>query len=274
MTDGRQLSTVTLEWWLPILLGVVEGLTEFLPVSSTGHLIVTGHVLGFTGEFAKTFTIAIQLGAILAVVVFFRKRLTDLVVCVPYDRGAQRLALAVALAFLPAAVVGFVARGAIKAYLFTPQTVAFALIAGGVAILLIEARNRTASTTKLEAIDHRTALWVGVAQCLALFPGVSRSGATIMGGLLAGMDRKTASEFSFFVALPTMFAATLYDAYQSRALLVEESAVWLALGSAAAFVTALAVIAVFLRFIQRHTFRVFAYYRIVFGLVVLLLFRT
>jgi undecaprenyl-diphosphatase len=259
-------------WWLPIVLGIVEGLTEFLPVSSTGHLIVTGYALGFTGEFAKTFEIAIQLGSILAVVVYFRARLVDLARRFPTDAGVRVFVAGVALAFLPAAIVGFVAHGAIKAYLFTPKTVALALIAGGVAILLIEARPGAAGVTDLEAVGPRTALWVGLAQCLALFPGVSRAGATIMGGLVVGMDRKTASEFSFFLALPTMFAATLYDAYKNRALLAEENAMWLVLGLAAAFVTALAVIALFLAFIKRHTFRVFAYYRIVFGLVVLALF--
>lgn len=257
-------------WWLPILLGVVEGLTEFLPVSSTGHLILTGAVLGFTGEFAKTFEVAIQLGAILAVVAYFWSRLLALARGLPDDGGARAVAIAVALAFLPAATVGFLAHGAIKAYLFTPQTVALALIAGGLAILAIEARRAGGAVTHLEAVDARTALWVGVAQCLSLIPGVSRAGATIMGGMLAGMDRRTASEFSFFLALPTMFAATLFEAYKSRALLVEENLVWLALGFVAAFVTALAVIAVFMRFIQRHTFRVFAYYRIVVGGILLL----
>ena len=271
---------MTIAWWVPVVLGVVEGLTEFLPVSSTGHLIVVGYALGFTGEFAKTFTIAIQLGAILSVVVYFRVRLIDLARRLPdelagraADRTALALAVAVGLAFLPAAVVGVMARGAIKAYLFSPTTVAAALIAGGIAILLIEARRTPVTVTRLESVGPATALWVGLAQCLALFPGVSRSGATIMGGLLVGMDRKTASEFSFFVALPTMIAATLYDAYRSRALLADENLLWLALGLVSAFLTALAVIALFFTFIKRHTFRVFAYYRILFGVVVLLVVR-
>jgi len=260
---------MTADWWLPILLGVVEGLTEFLPVSSTGHLILTGAALGFTGEFAKTFEVAIQLGAILAVVAYFRERLLGLARGVPRDEHARSVALAVAVAFLPAAVVGFLAHGAIKTYLFNTTTVAVTLVVGGFAILAIEARRAGGGVSRLEAVDLGAALWVGVAQCLSLIPGVSRAGATIMGGLLAGMDRKTASEFSFFLALPTMFAATVYDAYKSRALLVEENLVWLTLGFVAAFVTALAVIAVFMRFIQRHTFRVFAYYRIVLGVILL-----
>jgi undecaprenyl-diphosphatase len=262
---------MTDSWWLPVLLGVVEGLTEFLPVSSTGHLILTGALLGFTGEFAKTFEVAIQLGAILAVVAYFRERLFGLVRGLSNDPGARAVTIAVAAAFLPAATVGFLAHGAIKAYLFNTQTVAVSLIIGGVAILAIEARRTDGGVSQLESVDLRAALWVGVAQCFSLIPGVSRAGATIMGGLLAGLDRKTASEFSFFLALPTMFAATLYDGYKSRALLVEENLVWLALGFVSAFITALLVIAGFMRFIQRHTFRPFAYYRIVVGGALLLL---
>ncbi|MFZ5863652.1 MAG: undecaprenyl-diphosphate phosphatase [Nitrospirota bacterium] len=258
-------------WWLPVLLGAVEGLTEFLPVSSTGHLILAGALLGFTGEFAKTFEVAIQLGAILAVVAYFRERLFGLARGLPTDSGARAVATAVIIAFLPAALVGFVGHDAIKAYLFNTQTVAWSLVVGGVAILAIESMRLEGRVTRLEAVDIRTALWVGVAQCASLIPGVSRAGATIMGGLLAGMDRKTASEFSFFLALPTMFAATFYDGYKNRALLVEENLVWLALGFVSAFITALAVIAVFMRFIQRHTFRPFAYYRIVVGGWLLLL---
>ncbi|MEO5656115.1 MAG: undecaprenyl-diphosphate phosphatase [Nitrospiria bacterium] len=257
-------------WWVPIILGVVEGLTEFLPVSSTGHLIVAGHLLGFTGDFAKTFDIAIQLGSILAVAVYFRRRLFDLVRRLPSDRQAQAFVTAVGIAFLPAAVVGVLVHKAIKAYLFTPETVAVALIAGGIAILAIERRKTEPVVTELEVVGPRAALWVGLAQCLALFPGVSRSGATIMGGLLVGMDRPTASQFSFFVALPTMFAATLYDAFRNRDLLFDQNLVWLAVGLVTSFVTAWIVIAWFLSFIQRHTFTVFAYYRIVFGLVLLM----
>jgi undecaprenyl-diphosphatase len=259
-------------WWIPAVMGIIEGLTEFLPVSSTGHLIVAGAVLGFTGDFANMFEIAIQLGAILAVVVYFRERLAGFVQRLPTDAGARTFVTGVTLAFLPSAVVGLLAHRAIKAYLFTPQTVALALIAGGVAILAIEARHRLVTITKLEAVDLRTALWVGLAQCLSLFPGVSRAGATIIGGLLVGMDRKTAAEFSFFVALPTMFAATFYDAYKSRALLVEGNLLMLGIGFAAAFVTAWAVIGLFLSFVERHTFKVFAYYRILFGLLVLAVF--
>jgi len=260
-------------WWIPVVLGVVEGLTEFLPVSSTGHLILVGHALRFTGDFAKTFEVAIQLGAILAVVVYFRSFLVDFARrCLTRDATARGFVTAVGIAFLPAATVGFLAHRAITTYLFTPQTVGVALIVGGAAILLIEAAHRRPTVTTVEAVNARTALWVGLAQCLSLIPGVSRAGATIMGGLLVGMDRKTATEFSFFLALPTMFAATVYEAYKSRALLVEESVFMLAVGSIVAFLSALIVIDLFLTFVRRHTFRVFAYYRILVGLVVLALF--
>jgi undecaprenyl-diphosphatase len=188
------------------------------------------------------------------------------------DPRARAFVIGVGLAFLPVAFTGALVHGMIKAHLFTPTTVGIALIAGGIAILIIEARHNQATILDLEQVGPRTALWVGVAQCLALFPGVSRAGATIMGGLLIGMDRRTAAEFSFFLALPTMLAATLYDAYKSRALLGEENLFMLVLGLTAAFVTALVVIALFFAFIKRYTFRPFAYYRIIFGLVVLATF--
>jgi undecaprenyl-diphosphatase len=258
--------------WIPFILGVVEGLTEFLPVSSTGHLIVTGYVLGFTGDFAKTFEIVIQLGAISAVVVYFRTTLATLLRRWSDDPAVRSLVIGIGLAFLPAAMIGLLTHGMIKTYLFNPTTVALALIAGGIAILVIEGRHHTNRVTRLMEVDLRTALWVGMAQCLALFPGVSRSGATIMGGLLTGMNRQTAAEFSFFLAIPTMFAATLFDAFKNRSLLVEENLLSLAVGFTAAFITALVVIALFMTYIKRHTFRVFAYYRILFGLIVLGLF--
>lgn len=262
---------MTAIWIVAIILGVVEGMTEFLPVSSTGHLILAGYALGFTGEFAKTFKIAIQLGSILAVVVYFRRKLTDLVRTIRIDPGARRFALSVALAFLPAAVFGALAYETIKHYLFSPVTVAIALIAGGVAILAIEASGPRGTIDRLEAIDPRTAVWIGLAQCVALFPGVSRAAATIMGGLLAGLDRRTAAEFSFLLALPTLAAAVAYDAYRSRALLGEENLILLAIGLATAFGAALLVISLFLAFLKRFSFRPFAYYRIALGLVVLAL---
>jgi len=259
-------------WWISILMGIIEGLTEFLPVSSTGHLIIAGHFLGFKGDFAKTFEIAIQLGAILAVVVYFWVQISDLFFRLPNDPTARTFVMAIGLAFLPAAFVGLIAHGAIKAYLFNPITVGFALVIGGIAILIIEAKKKTSHITRLEGINFKTAFYVGLAQCLALFPGVSRAGATIMGGLMVGMDRRTAAEFSFFLALPTMFAATLYDTFKNQALINDENLWVLLLGLVAAFVTAWGVIGLFLSFIKRHSFRPFGYYRILFGLLILFIF--
>ena len=254
--------------WTIIILGVVEGLTEFLPVSSTGHLILVGHALNFTGEQAKDFEIAIQLGAILSVMVYFRKQLWQLVLGLRRDPVSQRLSMALAIAFLPAAVLGFALHRWIEAHLFGPVTVAWALVAGGLVILVVEWRLGRRLMTGLNHVSLRQAWWVGVAQCFSLFPGVSRSGATIIGGLMAGMDRTTATEFSFILSLPTLMAATSYKILKSPSLLTEDS--WaLALGLLVSFVSGLAVVAGFLAFVRTHTFRPFAYYRIVLGAVIL-----
>ncbi len=255
--------------WAAVILGIIEGLTEFLPVSSTGHLILMGHALGIQGEFAVSFEIAIQLGSILSVVVYFRKRLANLLFGLADDPVSRRLVAAIGLAFLPAAVVGLAVHHWIETHLFGPITVACALIAGGVAILIIEHTAKDRRITALEQVGFRQAGWIGLAQCFSLFPGVSRSGATIMGGLLAGMDRRAATEFSFLLALPTMFAATGYKIITSRALLFQGDPLLFPIGLAVAFITGLVVIAAFLTFIKQHTFKPFAYYRIVLGVVVL-----
>lgn len=260
------------DWFVAILLGIVEGLTEFLPVSSTGHLIVAGHAMGFTGEFAESFEIIIQLGAIIAVLIYFHERLIMLARTFSSSGASRKLVFGIGLAFLPAAFLGLLTHGLIRSYLFGPVTVGFALIVGGVAILVIESFHPQTRVRGLEEVGLKMALWVGVAQCLALFPGISRSGATIMGALLIGMDRKTATEFSFFLAIPTMFAATFYDAYKNRTLLLEGNLVVLIIGFVVSFLTAYIVIALFLTFIRRNTFRVFGYYRMVFGIIVLLVF--
>jgi undecaprenyl-diphosphatase len=257
--------------WIAVILGVVEGLTEFLPVSSTGHLILVGHALGFTGKQAVSFEIAIQLGSILAVVVYFRRRLWALLARLPSDPASRRLVCGLGVAFLPAAITGLAAHNWIEAHLFGPVTVAWALALGGVAILVIEHTMKARRITGLEGIGWREAWWVGVAQCFSLFPGVSRSGATIMGGLLAGMDRTTATEFSFLLALPTMFAATGYKILKSYDLLFQSDPHLFPLGLAVAFLTGLIVVAGFLAYIKRHTFRPFAYYRIGLGLLMLAL---
>ncbi len=251
-----------------IVLGIVEGMTEFLPVSSTGHLIITGDLLGFTGDSAKTFEIFIQLGSILGVVWLYRHKVAT--VARTLDQPAsQRFVLNLFIAFLPAAVVGLLFHGAIKEHLFNPVSVAGALVVGGVLILLIERRRAPPRIHSVDDIRPLDAFKVGLAQCCALYPGVSRSGATIMGGLLSGLSRTAATEFSFFLAIPTMFAATLYELYQSRDLLQAGDLPIFAAGFIAAFLTAMAVVKLFLAYVARHDFSAFAYYRIGFGVLVL-----
>ncbi|BAU48693.1 UDP pyrophosphate phosphatase [Sulfurifustis variabilis] len=254
-----------------VILGIVEGLTEFLPVSSTGHLIIVGDAMGFTGERAKTFEIFIQLGSIFGVMWHYRTRLADLALRI-HRPPERRFVLNLLLAFLPAALVGLLLHGAIKEHLFNPFTVAGALVAGGVVILLIERLPRRERVATLDAIRPIDALKIGMAQTLALFPGVSRSGATIMGGLVAGLSRKAATEFSFFLAMPTMFAATLYALYKDLGHLTGDHLLLFAAGFVTAFFSALVVVRAFLAYVARHTFVPFAYYRIGFGLLVLAYF--
>jgi undecaprenyl-diphosphatase len=261
----------TIFWWTAIILGVVEGLTEFLPVSSTGHLIVVGHFLGFSGPVAVTFEIVIQLGAILGVLFYLWQKILAVLRGALQGGPSRLFVLGIGVAFLPAALVGLLTHEYIETHLFNPTTVAFALILGGVVILLVERYHPIFKLSELNQVRPLTALWVGMAQVLALFPGVSRSGATIMGGLLAGMRRDVATEFSFFLSIPTMLMATSYDFYKSRHLFVADDLWILGLGLGMAFLTALVVVATFLRFIKTHTFKPFAYYRIVFGLMVLML---
>jgi len=256
-------------WAVALILGALEGLTEFLPVSSTGHLIIAGHLLGWTDETSKAFKIFIQLGAILAVCWIYRERLVRLLRGIATDPVEQRLALHLAIAFLPAAVLGVLFHSVIKGLLFGPLTVAAALVAGGIAILLIDRGERVPTTHSIDAIDARLALKLGLAQALALFPGVSRSGATIIGGLWLGLSRPAAAEFSFFLAIPTMFAATAYDLYKSRHLLHADDLGLFAIGFAAAFVTGLIAVRVLVGWVSSRGFAPFAWYRIGFGLLVL-----
>lgn len=243
-----------------LILGAVEGLTEFLPVSSTGHLIVVGSLLGFNDERGKVFEVVIQTGAMLAVLWEYRARFFKI------DRALYRNLL---VAFIPAAVLGLAFAKTIKAYLFQPVPVALAFIVGGVIILLVDRGNRTARVQEAREMTWRDALKVGVAQCFALIPGTSRSGATIIGGMLFGLSRRAATEFSFFLAVPTLVAAGLYDLWKSRALLSSHDLGLFAVGAAAAFVLAFVVIRWLIRYVASHDFRPFAWYRIVFGLLVL-----
>jgi len=249
-----------------LIMGVVEGLTEFLPISSTGHLIVAGRLLRFPEEIAATFEIFIQLGAILAVVVYFARDLLREVRAAPAARG---LLLNLAIAFLPAALVGVALGDLIKAYLFNPVTVAFALIGGGVIMLIIEQRPRRPAVHDVLAARWRHALIVGLAQVASLWPGFSRSASTIIGGMLAGMDRPTALRFSFYLSIPTMVAATVFDFLRSLDEIHTEALPAFFIGTACAFLVALAVIKFLLGYVARHDFKPFGWYRIAAGLALL-----
>jgi len=254
------------------ILGVVEGATEFLPISSTGHLIIVGDYLHFNDDKGKVFEIVIQLAAILAVCWEYRCKLIDTALHLGSESQAQQFVLNLFLAFLPAAILGLALHSTIKQYLFSPITVAVALIVGGFAILWIERLALTATTVHIDKIGPKQAVQIGLAQSLALFPGVSRAGATILGGMLFGLDRKTATEFSFFLAIPIMFAATILDVYKSRDILSINDAGLFAVGFITAFLAALIAIRFLLRFVASHDFKMFAWYRIVFGVLVLLYF--
>lgn len=249
-----------------VLLGIIEGLTEFLPVSSTGHLILASALLGFEGESSVAFKIAIQLGAILAVIVAYWGRFwgvaTGLLV---RDRGAIIFTRNIILGFVPAMLIGVIAYDAIRAAIQTPIIVAVMLILGGVAILAIERMVKTVRFEKLEDIPMLTATKIGIVQCLAMVPGVSRSGATIMGALIMGVERKTAAEYSFFLAVPTMIAATAYALWKDRALLSLDDLGAIAIGFTTAFIVALFIVKAFVALVSRFGFGPFAWYRIAVG---------
>jgi undecaprenyl-diphosphatase len=255
------------------IMGVVEGLTEFLPISSTGHLILAGALLGFDDEKAKVFDIAIQTGAIFAVIMVYWHKIRDTVVALPTQRQAQRLALNVLIAFVPAVVLGLLFGKAIKAHLFTPTVVASTFIIGGLIILWAERRQaRNPAVARIQEADDMTpmdALKVGLAQCLAMVPGTSRSGATIIGGMLLGLSRKAATDFSFYLAIPTLIGAGVYSLYKERALLSLSDLPVFTVGLVFSFLSAWLCVRWLLRFIATHSFVGFAWYRIVFGLVVL-----
>jgi undecaprenyl-diphosphatase len=244
-----------------LILGVVEGLTEFLPISSTGHLILASDLLGANDERGKVFDIAIQTGAILAVVWEYRAR---------FFRVDPKLWLNLIVAFIPAAVLGLAFGAYIKAHLFSAVPVATAFIVGGLIILWVDRKERPSRVDDTRAMSWLDALKVGVAQCFALIPGTSRSGATIIGGMLFGLSRRAATEFSFFLAVPTLLAAGAYDLWKNRALFAARDLPMFALGLAAAFISAFIVIRWLIRYVATHDFRPFAWYRIVFGTVVLL----
>lgn len=250
------------------IMGVVEGITEFLPVSSTGHLILAGDMLGFNNDTAKTFDVFIQLGAILAVVWIYRGKLTSTIKSIGTEK-TNRFLLNLLIAFLPAVFFGLIAHSYIKSHLFSPITVACALIAGGIAILVIERVVKKPVVMDMDNVSIKQALGIGMAQTLSLFPGVSRAGATIMGAMCFGLERKTATEFSFFLAIPTMFAAVSYDLLKTYHNLSMSDIPVFAVGFIVSFFSALIVIKAFLGFVVKHTFDSFAVYRIIFGAAVL-----
>jgi undecaprenyl-diphosphatase len=252
------------------VMGVVEGLTEFLPVSSTGHLILAGSLLGFDDAKAKVFDIAIQTGAILAVIIVYWQKIRDTLVALPTQKQAQRFALNVLIAFIPAVVLGLLFGKAIKEHLFTPAVVASTFILGGFIILWAERRQQ--ATVRVQEVDQMTwkdALKVGLVQCLAMIPGTSRSGATIIGGMLLGLSRKAATEFSFYLAIPTLIGAGAYSLFKERALLSAADLPLFAVGLVFSFIFAWLCVRWLLRYISSHSFTPFAWYRIAFGLVVL-----
>ena len=254
-----------------LILGVVEGSTEFLPISSTGHLIVVGDLLKFSSN-GKVFEVVIQLGAVLAVVFEYRSRFAKVISGMGRDASANRLIVNLAVAFMPAAIVGLLCADYIKSHLFNAVSVAVALVVGAIAIMLIE-RYMGQRTPKINSVDDMIwtdALKVGLAQIFALIPGTSRSGSTIMGGMAFGLSRQTATEFSFFLAVPVMFAATIYDVYKHFALFTMADLPIIAVGFVAAFISGLLAVRGLIRFVASHNFLSFAWYRIIFGAIILL----
>ena len=257
------------------IMGIVEGLTEFLPISSTGHLILAGSLLQFTGAKAKVFEIAIQTGAILAVIIVYWQKIRDTLVQLPSQPQARRFALNVLIGFAPAVVLGLLLGKAIKAHLFTPQVVATTFILGAFVILWAESRPQ--SQARIQSVDEMTpldALKVGLVQCFAMVPGTSRSGATIIGGMLLGLSRKAATDFSFFLAIPTLVGAGAYSLYKERALLSAVDVPLFAVGLVFSFISAWICVRWLLRYIASHSFVPFAWYRIAFGVIVLLTWWT
>ncbi len=252
------------------IMGVVEGLTEFLPISSTGHLILTGALLGFDDDKAKVFDIAIQTGAIFAVIIVYWQKIRTTLVALPTEQQAQRFSLNVLIAFFPAVILGLLFGKAIKAHLFTPTVVASTFIIGGFIILWAERRQKVA--VRVDTVDQMTpmdAIKVGLVQCLAMIPGTSRSGATIIGGMLLGLSRRAATDFSFFLAIPTLIGAGVYSLYKERALLTMADLPMFGVGLVFSFLSAWLCVRWLLRYISTHDFVPFAWYRIVFGVVVL-----
>lgn len=252
-----------------LILGIVEGITEFLPISSTGHQIIVADLIGFGGERAMAFNIIIQLGAILAVVWEYRRKILDVVIGLPKERQAQHFTRNLLIAFFPAVILGVAFADLIHHYLFNPVTVAMALVVGGVIMLWAERRTHVVHAETVDDMSWKDALKIGCAQCLAMIPGTSRSGATIIGGLLFGLSRKAATEFSFFLAMPTMVGAAVYSGYKYRELFRPDDLPVFAIGFVTSFIFAMIAVRALLKFIGNHSYAAFAWYRIGFGLLIL-----
>ncbi|MES2869713.1 MAG: undecaprenyl-diphosphate phosphatase [Pseudomonadota bacterium] len=252
-----------------LILGIVEGLTEFLPISSTGHQIIVADLLNFGGERAMAFNIIIQLGAILAVVWEFRRKILDVVIGLPTQPQARRFTVNLIIAVMPAVVLGVIFADVIHQYLFNPITVATALVVGGVIMLWAERRQHVIRAETVDDMTWKDAVKIGFAQCLAMIPGTSRSGSTIIGGLLFGLSRKAATEFSFFLAMPTMVGAAVYSGYKYRHLFQPDDLPVFAIGFVTSFIFAMIAVRALLKFISNHSYAVFAWYRIAFGLLIL-----
>ena len=255
-----------------LILGVVEGISEFLPISSTGHLIIVGDLIGFSSMPGKVFEVVIQLGAILAICVLYRERLFRVVLDAPRDPAARNFIGAILVALIPAGLLGVLFHDFIVEVLFSPYVVCTTLILGGIAIVIIERLHLEARIASIEMLPMRTALKIGLFQCMALVPGVSRSGATILGALLVGVERKTAAEFSFFLAIPVMLGASAINLHETWDLIQPEHVYIIAAGFVAAFLSALVVVQWLLNFVSNHGYTIFGWYRIVFGLLLLAFF--
>ncbi|WP_339906744.1 undecaprenyl-diphosphate phosphatase [Pseudomonas guineae] len=252
-----------------LILGIVEGITEFLPISSTGHQIIVADLIGFGGDRAMAFNIIIQLGAILAVVWEYRRKILEIIVGLPKEPQAQRFTANLLIAFLPAVALGVLFADLIHHYLFNPITVALALVVGGVIMLWAERRQHLVHAESVDEMTWQDALKIGFAQCLAMIPGTSRSGATIIGGLLFGLSRKAATEFSFFLAMPTMVGAAVYSGYKYREVFQLSDLPVFAIGFVTSFIFAMIAVRALLKFIGNHSYAAFAWYRIGFGLLIL-----
>lgn len=254
-----------------IILGIVEGITEFLPVSSTGHLIIFGHFLNFTGSFAMTFEIFIQLGAILAVVLYYGRKILDSLRNLRPGQWGFKLWIKMIIAFLPSAVVGLALNKIIEKYFFSPLTVSIALIVGAFMLIAVEKKFKDYKYSSMDKIGAKKSLYIGLAQCMSLIPGMSRSASTIMGGMMTGLSAKAAAEFSFFLAIPTMFAATGYSLVKGVNSMTAIEWQALAVGFAVSFIVAFLVVGKFLNYLGKRPLRIFAYYRLIAGAIMLVL---